>query len=164
MKIEDITTEQYIEAFGSLEVNDMQRKLIVLNYDAPEYTISAHDMALKMEFAGMAAANLKYGTFAKKFCEYFGVITNWQVEIFCWSEKRDEGELWILRPNVVLALEKIGWVTPKVEWSNAIQEIEDYKNTEAFNIDETERAAVIKSRVGQGRFRINLIEMWVNVV
>ena len=60
----------------------MQKKLIVLNYDSPEHTITSHDMALKMDFAGMAAANLKYGTMAKKFCEHFGVIPNRQVKIF----------------------------------------------------------------------------------
>src|SRR6266487_316274 len=160
MKIEDISVQQYINALGSVELTDLEKKLIVANYDFPEYTITSKQMAEHVDFAGMGASNLYYGTMSKKFCEYFGIDTDPYVGIFCWFEKRDKGGLWILRPNVVLALEKIGWVTPKVEWNNAIQEIEDYKNTDAFNIDETERDAVIKSRVGQGRFRTNLIEMW----
>lgn len=161
MKIEDITTEQYVEAFNILELNDMQKKLIVLNYDSPEHTITSHDMALKMGFAGMAAANLKYGTMAKKFCEYFSVIPNRQVKIFVSITNLGNSYLWVLRPRVVLALEKIRWVTPKVEWNNVIQEVEDYKGTEDFNnIDETERNAIIKSRVGQGKFRASLIEVW----
>ena len=144
MKIEDISTEKYIEAFRTLELNDMQRKLVVLNYDSPEYTISAHDMASKMGFAGMAAANLKYGTLAGKFCEHFGVDVEPLVKIFVSITNLGDGYLWVLRPKVILALLKLKWVLPKIEWNNAVQEVEDYKETEEFNIDETERDAILK--------------------
>jgi hypothetical protein len=160
MKIEDITVQQYINAFGSIEVTDLEKKLIISNYDFPEHTITSKQMARHAGFAGMAAANGNYGNFAKKFCKYFDVNIRVKVGVFVSFKKIENGWRWILRPKVVLALEKIGWVTPKVEWNNAIQEVEDYKGTEAFNIDETERDAVIKSRVGQGKFRASLIEMW----
>ncbi len=160
MEIDDITVQQYINAFNVVDVNEVQRKLIILNYDAPEHTIASIDMASKMGFAGMAAANLKYGTMARKFCEHFGVDTDPLVGIFCWFRKRDNGWLWILRPKVVLALEKVGWVSPKIDLNDAVQEVENYKETAESNIDETERDAVIKSRVGQGKFRTSLIEMW----
>ncbi len=160
MKIEDITTEQYINAFKNVNITELEKKLIISNYDFPEHTITSKQMAEHVNFAGMAASNLYYGTMAKKFCEHFGIVTDPQVGIFCWFEKRGEGWLWILRPNVVLALEKMNWVVPKIEWNNAIQEVEDYKSTELLNVDETERDAIIRSRVGQGRFRASLIEMW----
>lgn len=160
MEIEDITVQQYIDAFNVLDVNELQKDLIVLNYDAPEHTITSIEMASKMRFAGMAAANLKYGTMARKFCEHFDINTDPLVGIFCWFRKRNNGWLWILRPKVVLALEKVGWVSPKIELNDAIQEVENYKETAEFNVDETERDAVIKSRVGQGKYRASLIEMW----
>lgn len=160
MSIEEITVQQYIDAFTSIEITDLEKKLIISNYDSSEYTITSKQMADKVGFAGMAASNLHYGTVAKKFCEYFRLTIPTQVGIFCWFEKRGEGWLWILRPRVRLALEKIGWVIHKVEWNNPIQEIEDYKSDEFSSIDETERDAIIRSRVGQGRFRVSLIEMW----
>lgn len=160
MEINEITVQQYIEAFNLLEINELEKKLIILNYEAPEHTITSAEMASKMGFVGMAAANLKYGVMAGKFCRHFIISTDPLVGIFCWFKKREGGWLWVLRPKVALALEKIGWVSPKVELNDAVQEIENYKNTAEFNINETERDAIIKSRVGQGKFRANLIEMW----
>lgn len=159
MEIEEITIGQYIDGFSSIRMTELEKKLIVANYDFPEHTITSKQMAEYMGFAGMAASNLHYGSMAKKFCEHFEVDVVTQVAVFCWFKKRDNGWLWILRPKVVLALEKLGWVLPKVEWNNAIQEIEDYKETAEFNIDETERDAIIKSRIGQGEFRLSLARL-----
>lgn len=160
MELENITAEQYILAFESIPVTELEKRLIISNYDFPEYTITSRQMAQYMGFAGMAAANGNYGKLAKKFCKHFGVKPFPYVRIFCLFERRDGGWLWVLRPKVILALEKIGWVKQKVELSNAIQEVDDFKTSSEFNVSQTEREAIVKSRIGQGIFRVKLIDMW----
>jgi putative restriction endonuclease len=45
--------------------------------------------------------------------------------------------------------------------SNPFQELESFKKTKEYKtIEETTRDSVIKSRLGQGEYRRNLIEVW----
>ena len=162
MEIEDITIQQYVDAFNSIGITDLEKKLIVANYEFPEHIITSRQMAKYVGFAGMAAANSNYGRMAKKFCKYFDVNPRIKVKIFVNIRDLDnKGWRWILHDNVVRALEKVGWVNLQIVASNPFQDLENFKRTKEYKVlEETTRDAVVKSRLGQGVFRAKLVEIW----
>ncbi len=61
--INNLTTEEYKQAFSELEKNFSERdkKMLRVNYEAPNFTITATMLAKKMNYANFNAANLRLG-------------------------------------------------------------------------------------------------------
>jgi 5-methylcytosine-specific restriction protein A len=65
-----------------------------------------------------------------------------------------------MRPQLVEAICELGWFE-QAKVPDAIEDLEQYRDSYQ-GLDQTTRTAVIQSRIGQGRFRIDLINYWRN--
>jgi hypothetical protein len=157
-------------------MNDTQRRLLAEQYQAPERTVTSPQLAkLAGVRGGHSVVNLQYGRLGHIFCDALGFTPNvrpdgtyrwWAV----WSvgyDTRTQGFLWEMRPEVVEALELLGWVsTDDTESSekvrlpdSSVEATEGYQSS-SHDLSDTEREAVVQSRIGQGRFRTLLIQYW----
>jgi hypothetical protein len=119
------TAEEYKKAFlackaalkskaGDSTVLEMLR----INYEAPDRTITATELAKAANLGSYSAANLKYGNYAKEICEYFGLKLKSKSHIavlvrFSGGTPGSADVRWTMHPQVATALEELGWVNPR---------------------------------------------------
>lgn len=113
------TVSEYVTAFRAIEqrVDDGQRRLLREHHAAPARAISATRLAEAVGFENYSAVNLRYGLMAEALCKALGIHLEDNVRVGILVEFVDPGFaanehfLWVMRPNVVAALEELGWVT-----------------------------------------------------
>ena len=111
------SVSDYVAAFRTIEprVTDNQRELLRLHHDAPARVTSATRLATDVDFESYKAVNLQYGLLAQELLRALNVDLGNFVGLGILVEFVDPGfaanehYLWVLRPNVVRALEEIGW-------------------------------------------------------
>jgi len=159
-KINNLSIEDYKNAFSALKhrISESDIKILQINYESPNFTITAKQLARKMNYENYNAANLRYGSLASYFCDYFKVKPTENLAVFVYFEKVNNEWHWTLRENVVKAIKEIDWFDNR-KISNVISEIEDFK-TEQITLENTTKESLIQSRIGQGLFRANLIKYW----
>ncbi len=114
-QLDSLTTDDYEEAFQALrdKMNKSDWRLLEAHYRAPGHVMTATELANKVGFAGYRAVNLRYGLLAKKFLDFFGLslvkYVNVNALVRLEKEKGDREWKWILRPQVVEALSKLGF-------------------------------------------------------
>jgi predicted HNH restriction endonuclease len=89
------------------------QEMLRAHYDAPDHSLSATEMADRLDLARVSEANLRYNKFAKLLCEELDRKPKFNISILVTfkGEKWDSGEVpWTMRPEVVTALEELGWV------------------------------------------------------
>ncbi|MBI1925227.1 HNH endonuclease [Candidatus Poribacteria bacterium] len=101
-------------------MNETQVRLLQEQYRAPKRTVTASQLA---ELAGVregySVVNLQYGRLGHMFCDEIGFTPDVRPDgthRAVWSvgySTRDRGFLWEMRPEVVEALESLGWVSPE---------------------------------------------------
>lgn len=93
---------------------DNQLKMLKEHYYAPGHTVTAGALAERVGFPNFNAANLQYGAFASNLCLALGRKPEIKVAILAtFSEGDLPGEefiKWTMLPQVVEALEQLGWV------------------------------------------------------
>lgn len=108
------------------------------------------------------AGNLQYGTLCRRIARRLGFKPpyEWTYTIATPIEARDaKGHAqWEMDRVVRRALEAIEWVNPISDEAPS-QEVPDGKN-DYGNATETERIALSNARVGQGIFRIRVLDLW----
>lgn len=110
------SVEKYKAALEMLEdeLCDSDLKMLKIHYARPAHTLSATDMAEAMGYANYGAANLRYGRLGGRLCEQLNVSLKYKVNALCSFVKPNtqgnEYWLWVMRPEVVQALEELGWV------------------------------------------------------
>ncbi len=112
-----LTAQQFREALLRLRprLTDHQLTMLRAHYSAPQHTLSATQMAHALGYHSYAAANLHYGRLASILCEELGYPDD-SIPLFLlvsFTEPFAEENphwLWVMRPQVVQALEQLGWV------------------------------------------------------
>ena len=111
------SVSEYVVAFRAIapRVSDSQKKLLVAHHDAPARVISATRLAETVGFENYKAVNLQYGLLAQELSRALNidlsdfVAVGILVEFVHPGSAANEQFLWVLRPNVVRALEDLGW-------------------------------------------------------
>ena len=91
-------------------------EMLKANYYAPGHTVTASELAETVRLASYKSANLAYGKFAKALCGELGRTPKYNVAILVsFDGTRPDGEnvQWTMLPQVVAALEELGWVKPR---------------------------------------------------
>jgi hypothetical protein len=117
--LEDVpAVSEYKAAFlacrGRL-LTDKQLAMLKQNYYAPDHTAAAGDIARAVGFSTFSAANLQYGKYAAHLCAALkrkppGSNLAILVRFSGGDRTNDENIKWTLLPEVVQALEELGWV------------------------------------------------------
>lgn len=158
--IDNLTTRDYVKAFQGLKdvISERDLKMLKANLDSPYHTITATRLSNIMDFPNYNSANLRYGTLAGKFCDFFKVEPAENLYILVYFKKINDEWHWTLRENVVAAIVELNLFENETI-PNILIEIETFKNDQK-PVENTTKEAIIQSRIGQGLFRANLIEYW----
>lgn len=143
--------------------------MLCAHYNADGHAISPEELALSVGMKTYHAGNSQYGAFAHRLCKLLDYEppdagedndTRWTYLLASYpGDKNAKGDgLWILRPEVALALEELGLVRKRVA-SNPVDDIEA-KQPYLDTLCEKDRAAMIRARLGQGDFRKRVIGFW----
>ncbi len=164
-QIDKLTVQNYIDAFKDVEktLHENDKKILQLNFEAPNYTITAKTLAKKLNFKNYNGINLRYGSLSGKICDYFNIHPDPKIEILVYLAKVNKEWHWTLREKVVKAIIQLNWFDNSKQ-NNILNEIEEFQITEK-NITRTQKALtqkeiLIQSRIGQGVFRNTLIKYW----
>ena len=112
MKDSKYSTQQYLDAFKSINVFPHQMRMLQAHYHALNRTVTATQMAKAVGYPKYTASNLHYGTLAS----HIGKLIGWQplpkqaVFVLVTFGRPDGEWQWIMRPEVAQALEQLGWV------------------------------------------------------
>jgi hypothetical protein len=151
------SVEQYEAAFCAVEdrLTENQMQLLKLHYSFHERPVSPKELANIIGYRRFSAVNAQYGRLASYICEYLnlevGDETKLQILVYFSSAPYE----WTMRPEVAQALERLGWVGQFTIWD----EIQATKGSYEKLLPTT-RKALIDSRLGQGKFRDELINYW----
>jgi hypothetical protein len=162
--VDTLTVEDYSRAIRDLEKNftQSQIEMLVGHANSSGRSISMQRLSRLVGYRGELATNLQYGKLARMFAKYFGIEgLNNQIQILAsGDDKSDSGSnfQWILRSPFVDALRK--------EWPDLILEggiplsNDDAVDRDDSEIRPTQRAALVKARLGQGEYRRRLMDIW----
>ena len=111
------TSAEYRAAFLALRpYPDKHLQFLKVHYAAPNFTISALDLATAVGYAKHTAINLQYGKLAERFCEHFGqkpekpeAALSILFSDYTLADKSNEDALLTLRPEVIEALAGLSW-------------------------------------------------------
>ncbi|KAA3658122.1 MAG: HNH endonuclease [Chloroflexi bacterium] len=161
LEIDQLTNEDYKLALtnlkGALSATDL--RILKANYESDKHTITATKLANRVGFANFAASNLRYGLLARKFCEFFQIQPNQYLSILVNFKKIENEWHWIMRPELVSAIRELELFRNYIQ-PNILQDLEEQKDTYDSIPGKTTRKAITESRIGQGKFRADLINYW----
>jgi 5-methylcytosine-specific restriction protein A len=117
MKIWIPCVDEFARAFAELgdQLSENERRILKIHYDASGRIITAEILAEAMGYASFGGANLQYGRLAAKLCRQLDANPEFKSQILCtfvapFEDKDNVHWLWIMRPEVAEALEKLQWV------------------------------------------------------
>lgn len=159
-QIERLSAEHYKSALIMLqdEFSETQMSMLRSNYEAPNHTTTATSLARAVGFTSFSASNLHYGRLARRFCEIFHIQPRQNLSVLVIFEKPENEWHWIMRPQLVNAIRDLGWFSDS-STPNILGDLEQQRQTYE-TVDQTTRQAIVQSRIGQGQFRIALIDYW----
>lgn len=159
-RIDNLSPKDYVKAFQSLKnvISDTDLKMLKANLGAPHQTITATRLSNIMGFTNYNAANLRYGTIARKLCDFFKVKPEQFLYVLVYFKKINKEWHWTLRENVIAAIVELN-LFKNNQFPNILKELEIFKNVQK-SIESTTKETIIQSRIGQGFFRVNLIDYW----
>ena len=155
---------EYQDALRNLDesITLVQRRMLVAHAEAPECMLSVRQLAAAGGYDRPNVTYSQYGRLGHLIAESLGALEQWKVWTrFIGQDFRTEnGELiWKMHPELVDALVFLGWASR----SSARSSLEDIViATEGDDLPtlETERDVVVQARIGQGPFRIALLQYW----
>jgi hypothetical protein len=109
------SVKEYVAAFRKIEnkITEKQRQMLIEHYNSNCHVTTATDMAIKVDFNSHGGANMQYGILGSMVSEVLGlgklgVIT---LTLMIAPDNYSTKEwLWVMRENVAIALEQLGWV------------------------------------------------------
>ena len=140
----------YVSGLSAIgpEIKPEHFRIFQAQYDAPHHTANASDIAeLAAIKGGHAPVNRLYGGLAHLFCDATGFVPElrpdysrrwWSVWSIGYSTK-DRGFLWEMRPEVIEALEGLGWIQTGPLQDSARQEGLDTSIEESMRCTDAER-------------------------
>jgi hypothetical protein len=145
------TVEQYREAFSELTLTEKQMELLTAHYLMPERTATAKTLADAIGWNAYQPVNSQYGNVAHKLIEnidheLYAEKSNFLNALVRFIKKKEwHWQMWL---EVANALELTGFIEP--QWVGSLESPGG----------PTDRNALIKQRVVQGRFRLLLLQAW----
>ena len=119
-------SSEYTVAFKKIRVTDLQRKMLEIHYQAPSYTLTATQMANALGYPHYSVSNGNYGRLGSRLGEELAwkpSDSDLGVSILVTFAKPENNWQWIMRPEVIIALEKLGWVNPStIAFPNEVEE------------------------------------------
>jgi len=111
----DIQIKEFESAFIRSNMSEHQKSILKFNYDARGHTITATQLAQKLDYHHHGPANLHYGKLATKVAGILKVkeMPPEKIGIFVTFLKVSNEWNWILKPEVCQALENLDWVEPQ---------------------------------------------------
>lgn len=113
------TVDDYFKAFQALQeegIHEQHRALLKVHCDAPKHTATWAQLAKVVGYPNGDTVNMQYGTLARRVAEQLGVREKpkgfWLYVLADWAARKGLSghTAFVLRPQVVQALEKLGWV------------------------------------------------------
>jgi len=108
------TTDEYIAAFRQLNIAPHHKKMLQAHYHAPNRTLTPTQMSKAIGYLNFNASNLHYGKLGKLVGEKLGWSPTKKesqggVAVYILAEIEQSGQecLWIMRPQVAQAIEKL---------------------------------------------------------
>jgi hypothetical protein len=172
--VTSLSTDDYVEAIKQLHSESACRWMIA-NYYAAESTASMQELADTLGYESHATANAGYGALAHKIAHVLphapsditeGKYVDWMQAVGAVVGRNALGHsLWRLRPEVVQALQTMGWVDPIDSFPAAVSD--DPSETDRiaaadYGMDDTQVRQMMLSRRGQGSFRRKVMQYWEN--
>ncbi|MBU3615442.1 HNH endonuclease [Polynucleobacter sp. Latsch14-2] len=164
--IDLLTENDFLRALQAIEPNmtEHQIEMLVGHANAPSHCLSMRKLAELGGYKNYRVGNLQYGRLGGLFANYFKVdkLPNQTQALAIVGGSRDEfGEFqWKLREPLIQAL-RSHWSDVVFQSSEVEQtEFEFIKQPDGSVLKPTEQAAIIQSRIGQGLYRKNMLELW----
>ncbi|NTV46454.1 MAG: HNH endonuclease [Chlorobiales bacterium] len=112
MKEQKYTPTDYVSAFAHISVASHHMRMLYAHYHAPNRKLTATQMAKIMGYSSFSSANLHYGKLGRAVGKALGwhPLPTTFVFVIAEFEKPQREWLWIMRPEVAIALEQLGWV------------------------------------------------------
>lgn len=144
------TVEQYRQALKRLTLSEKQAELLLAHHSMPDRIATARLLANAIGWAAYQPANAQYGGLAKKLIDEIGAPwptdrVNMHAISKIWHDQEWHWQMW---PEVSEALENTGLVEP--HWPERLENA----------AGPTDREALVKQRVVQGRCRFSLLQTW----
>ncbi|MGY0194573.1 HNH endonuclease [Leptothrix sp. BB-4] len=166
--IVNLTADHYLAALQQFEpsMSSAQRAMLLGHAAAPHASLSMSALARLGNYRGIRPANLQYGALAGKIAAALRVDMrgNDNVAVLATPDRSIRGDddwQWRLRPQVLDAVHAL--------WPDEVQAGNPDLQGAALAVDAenqgrhltaTERAALILARIGQGRYRADLLDIW----
>jgi hypothetical protein len=125
----------YVKAFQEIEpkLTKNQRRMLINHSTAPCYVTTARDQALSVGYKDYGAANIQYGRLGSKIADAMGIKFRGVLMLVIMAHPGTATNtewLWVMRANVVQALEELGWVEKKSHLFHPWGPLEVEPNTE----------------------------------
>ena len=154
------TAERYAMSLRQIEngMSQAQRNMLIGHASAPEQTLCMREIAQLGGYDTFNTANLKYGELAHALADALD-ITSLEYWVYCLATffgapGKSETQV-TMHPELYEALILIGWILGPASNASAIELSEA-----ELALPATERAALIKARIGQSFFRVQLLKYW----
>ncbi len=101
-------------ALRSIGGRSVVREMLTAHYHAPAHTLTAGELAAhpKIALSNHSAVNNQYGNYARALCDHLSLMPKTHLAIlvsFSDGAPGDESVKWTMLPQVVRALEELGW-------------------------------------------------------
>jgi 5-methylcytosine-specific restriction enzyme A len=108
----EFSTIDYYNAFKMADISNHYIKMLLAHYFSPEKTLTATQMAKAMGYKNFNAANLHYGRLGRIIGEKLGwnPMPDVALNVIAEFEKPEREWLWIMREEVINAIEMLGLV------------------------------------------------------
>lgn len=125
--------EVYINAFASLLdlFTEEDKQILAFHYSRPQYRMTAQDLRDEMNYVAIAVANRRYGEIAKKLAKRLNFDTRYpeykrpdRWKVLATRDTSGRNATWILRPQVIAALEYHKLVDTKSILANQVEDVD----------------------------------------
>jgi hypothetical protein len=148
------TVKQMRSALLAIQGKITPPQMSMLRFHYLYRTLSTRRIANFGGYDSYSAGNLQYGILCSRIAKQLGFVHRSKTHtIASGAEDDPKGEFqWRMDDVVVKALNQLGWFKDIAG--------EKPKASESAESPEAEREAVIKARIGQGKFRTDVIALW----
>ena len=161
-----LSVDDYVDACSILfeSITPDQREMLVGHAAAPRQTITMSEVTRLGNYPNQSTADFEYAKLLCKFSNYFDIeVTEDQKEVLAIKGPADsEGQsLWTLRPALTKALNRLGLDEILVTVFGVVDAADEVDaDPQSQGISSTTRVALINARIGQGKYRTQLLSMW----
>jgi hypothetical protein len=167
-QVEALRTQDYALALDKLadQLSPSQKRMLIGHARALQGRLSMEAIAREGGYDAFRAGNSQYGAMAAKFAAHFGVsgLPNQTMALAHDTRETDSAghSVWQIRPALVAALADKRWMPEASDAELLLQgaDVELAQDPIFQNAQPTTRRALIEARVGQGKYRRDLLHIW----